>query len=342
MRSYAKIPARFWSSPTGQLVRSQGQPALVVALYLLSSPHSSMLGFYYLPLPTLAHETAFSSIEGASKALQSLSEVGFATYDEAFEEVWIPTMPAMQIGESLAPKDLLVRGLKKELQEVRSSPFFNQFLDIYAERYHLGDVPRSEGASKGLRRPSELLSLSLNPSLSLSLNQKQNQKLETTPTATACNSSFESKPLQSPFEAPSGRDDARPAPKNRTGRNGHKAPPASTAAVWAAYCGSYRARYGEPPVRNAPVNGMLAQLLSADEAPEVVKFYVQSQNQYYVTQGHSVAALLRDCEKLRTEWKTGRRITVTGARSADQRGERGEIGQHLLDKAAKERGGVNA
>lgn len=86
-------------------------------------------------------------------------------------------------------------------------------------------------------------------------------------------------------------------------------PPAPTAGTWTAYCDAYRERYGVDPVRNAKVNGQVAQFvgrLGAD-SPQVAAFFVGLQDQFYVKQMHPVDLLLRDAEKLRTQWATGRR-----------------------------------
>lgn len=94
-----------------------------------------------------------------------------------------------------------------------------------------------------------------------------------------------------------------------------------TADVWEAYSSAYAARYGVEPLRNAKVNALLSQFLNklpVDEAPAVAAFYVGSNNQFYVAKGHSVAMLLADAEKLRTEWVTGRQTTATQARLADR------------------------
>lgn len=93
--------------------------------------------------------------------------------------------------------------------------------------------------------------------------------------------------------------------------------PAPTSETWDAYAVAYEARYHEPPVRNAKTNGILAQLLKrlrADEAPAVAAFYVRHPGAYYARAGHPVGLLLQDCEKLRTEWKTGSVVTETAAR----------------------------
>lgn len=97
--------------------------------------------------------------------------------------------------------------------------------------------------------------------------------------------------------------------------------PAPTNQTWETYSTAYEAKYQTAPVRNAMVNGQLAQLvarLGAADAPLVAGWYLGHRNQFYVSCGHSVAMLLRDCEKLRSEWVTGRQTTHTQAIQADK------------------------
>jgi hypothetical protein len=98
-------------------------------------------------------------------------------------------------------------------------------------------------------------------------------------------------------------------------------PQTPTADVWAAYSEAYRQRYQADPVRNATVNGQMAQLvarLGAAEAPEVARFFLAHRGAFYVKSMHSVGSLLSDCEKLRTEWVTGQQMTQTQAIAADK------------------------
>lgn len=100
-----------------------------------------------------------------------------------------------------------------------------------------------------------------------------------------------------------------------------RGPKPESAEVWASYSKAYEARYGVPPVRNASVNAQLARVvgkLGAEEAPHVAAWYVSSQSGLYVAAMHSTALLLRDAEKLRTEWATGRQMTSTQAIQADR------------------------
>lgn len=68
MRNYATISPQFWLGDTGRKLRKSGPECMVVALYMMTSPHSNMLGLYYLPVLYIAHETGLAP-EGASKGL---------------------------------------------------------------------------------------------------------------------------------------------------------------------------------------------------------------------------------------------------------------------------------
>ena len=98
-------------------------------------------------------------------------------------------------------------------------------------------------------------------------------------------------------------------------------PPSVTAETWKAYSGAYAGRYGTEPVRNASVNAKLQQFVGrvgAAEAPGIAAWFIGHKNSFYVQGGHSVGLLLRDCEKLRTEWATGRQGTQTQAIQGDR------------------------
>ena len=83
--------------------------------------------------------------------------------------------------------------------------------------------------------------------------------------------------------------------------------PAPTTATWEAYSQAYQGRYGTEPVRNQKVNSQLANLvkrLGQDESPAVAAFFVNHNGRFYTQGMHQVDLLLRDAEKLRTEWVT--------------------------------------
>jgi hypothetical protein len=108
---------------------------------------------------------------------------------------------------------------------------------------------------------------------------------------------------------------------------------AVSAGTWDAYALAYERRYAAPPVRNAKVNAQLAQLVARigpEEAPPVAAHYVGSQNRLYVGAGHCVDLLLRDAEKLRTEWATGRSGLAKQAVEADRIAADGQKWSNVL------------
>lgn len=113
----------------------------------------------------------------------------------------------------------------------------------------------------------------------------------------------------------------QPAAESRPRKAGKKKSETPTTGVWQAYAAAYELRYGVEPVRNAKVNGQLAQLvqrLGAVEAPPVAAHYVRHNKTFYVAKKHPVDLLLADAEGLRTEWATNRTVTDTEARQADR------------------------
>jgi hypothetical protein len=132
-------------------------------------------------------------------------------------------------------------------------------------------------------------------------------------------------------------------PQGETAKKIAKKRPTKTGPVFDSYSDAYRSRYGVEPTRNQTVNSQLARFVDrvgANDAPAVAAFYVGSQNQWYVTKGHSVGVMLSDAEKLHTEWKTGRQVTSTQAREADRIDTQGQAVKSLIEQyEAEEREG---
>jgi hypothetical protein len=152
MRDYSKLIFRFWNGETGKAIRRHGPQVQVVALYLVSSPSSNMIGLYYLPIPILCHEVG-CSLQAAQHALHALAEVGFAFYDASTEHIWVPNMARFQIGEHLKPGDKQIVAVIKALNHVKNSPFVGDFLKRYQDIFHLEMTNLPEAPSEPLRRP---------------------------------------------------------------------------------------------------------------------------------------------------------------------------------------------
>jgi DNA-binding transcriptional regulator YhcF (GntR family) len=113
-----------------------------------------------------------------------------------------------------------------------------------------------------------------------------------------------------------------------------------TGPTWEAYTAEYSARYGAPPERNASVNGKLTQFINrvgAENAPAIAEFFVTLNEHWYIQRMHQVGDLLRDAEKIATQWRTG----IVSTRQAAQEQERRQAQRTNFQAAAqklKERG----
>ncbi|BBB14788.1 uncharacterized protein RVIR1_10470 [Candidatus Rickettsiella viridis] len=168
MRDYSKLSPHFWINEQGKQIKQFGGATQLIALYLISNPHCTMLGIYYLPMPFIAHELGIT-LEGALKGLQNLCEVGFCTYDAASEYVWVHDMALSQLGQALKPNDNRVKCINELYQALPKLPF----LDKFYEAYHISLC--LDKKTKGLIRPYEGTSKSL---LSQEQEQEQEQKKE--------------------------------------------------------------------------------------------------------------------------------------------------------------------
>lgn len=135
MRDYGKVSPQFWIGETGKLLRGNLE-SQVLALYLMTNPHATMTGVFHCPIIYMAHETGLS-VEGASKGLARLIEVGFCEYDEASESVFVVKMAAYQIDDCLKPEDKRVLGLQKEVAKMLPARFQQRFVEVYGTRFHL-------------------------------------------------------------------------------------------------------------------------------------------------------------------------------------------------------------
>lgn len=103
-------------------------------------------------------------------------------------------------------------------------------------------------------------------------------------------------------------------PENRTDQS------AANRAVWQAYCQAYIGRYGVEPLRNAKLNGQIAQfvrLVGADDAPQLAAYYLRHNNGFFVQRRHDFGLLLQSAQQIRTDWLRGEQMTGTAARQAE-------------------------
>ena len=298
VRDYAKVAPQFWTGQTGKALKGAGPEAVIVAMYLMTSPHANMIGVYHCPLAYIAFDTGLG-IEGASKGLASAIAADFCTFEAESDYVFVHAFAAYQIGDELDPKDNRCKAVVSELSKVPKGSCWRGFRARYAVPFHLPlpsplEAPSKPGAGAGAGEGTEAGTGAIAPS---ALSGK----------------------------APRKAREAKPAPPS--------------AEVWEAYASAYQGRYHVQPVRNASVNAHLAQFVGrvgADEAPAVAAHFVQSQNGLYVAAMHPTNLLLRDAEKLRTEWATGRMVTRTQAQQADRTQTNANAFAGLLARAEQE------
>lgn len=85
----------------------------------------------------------------------------------------------------------------------------------------------------------------------------------------------------------------------------------SNREAWESYSLAYRVRYGVDPVRNAKVARNVQDFVKrvgAEEAPKIAAFFVSHNDPFYVRTGHDFGVLLKNAEKVRMEWATGRTV----------------------------------
>lgn len=145
MRDYAKVSPKVWTGETGKAMRGHPE-AQIVAMYLMSSPHSEMTGVYTCPILYIAHETGLG-MEGASKGLQRLIEIDFCTYEESSETVFVHEMAKYQIGEELKVNDNQVKSVKKAFFSMKGE-IKAKFFERYKEAFHLVYESPSKAPSK--------------------------------------------------------------------------------------------------------------------------------------------------------------------------------------------------
>jgi len=293
MREYGKVFSRIWESEDFRRLSEDGQK---LTIYLLTCTHGTLAGVFRVPDGYACEDLQWSS-ERVSKGFQELLANRFATRCERTKWVWVFKYLDWNPLENPNQRKAAV----KIAQQVPSDCLWNQgFIGVCGD---LIGLQMAEDADRFETLPE--------PFLNQYQEQYQEQEKEQEQVATKSPSAPRPRPQAKPSDSP-------------------------TSETWTEYASAYRQRYGEDPVRNAKVNGQLAQLVSrlgVIEAPQVAAFYVGHSNAFYVRSMHSVGLLVQDAEKLRTEWATGRRMTLTQAMQRDRTATNGDVFQTLIAEA---------
>ncbi len=130
---------------------------------------------------------------------------------------------------------------------------------------------------------------------------------------------------------------------------GPKDPTMKTYRAWTAYAHMYKQRYGVYPLWNAQAGKLLSLLVDrvgAEEAHWVAVHFVKLNNDLYVKRSHPIDLLLKDCQSIYTQMKTGTSMTSTKARQIDQTqtnlNTADEVEQRIRARHAAAAGGQHA
>lgn len=134
MRTFAaQVAPTFWTRGSGRKLR--GKPlAQLLALYLMTSPLSNVIGLYYLPLVSICADTGLTE-EQVRATFPQIVEI--ARYDFDQEVVWLPECARYQIGPTLKPNDKRRGGIEREYETMAYSSFAREFIERYGDKYGL-------------------------------------------------------------------------------------------------------------------------------------------------------------------------------------------------------------
>ena len=152
MRDYGRVYTAFW---TNHDMRAVSDDARLLAIYLLTSPHTTLIGAFRLPDGYVAEDLKWSS-ERVSKGLGELSRIGFATRCEVTKWVWIRAFLSWNTPEN--PNQWkAARKLLDQIPDVCA--WHADFIGVFREAG--GNLPPSDTAiNEPFQNPSRTLSKS--------------------------------------------------------------------------------------------------------------------------------------------------------------------------------------
>jgi hypothetical protein len=119
MATYQRVSPKFWQDPD---VRKWTDQPKLFAAYLLTCPHRTTEGLFWLPRGYMAQDLGWG-IDTVSEVLGYLIHAGFLAYDGATETVFL--RKALKYEAPAGPKQ--IAGAINRLADVPPSPLFAQF-----------------------------------------------------------------------------------------------------------------------------------------------------------------------------------------------------------------------
>lgn len=146
-RAYGRIHASFWTSPT---IRALGDDGRTLAAYLLTGPHSNMLGAYRLPFAYAADDLDWGT-ERVAQAFRVLADRGFAKRDD--ETSWVLVYRYIHWNPAENPNQ--AKAIRKLLMEVPVDKFRRAIARLILARPQWFDVPELQALAEGSERVPE-------------------------------------------------------------------------------------------------------------------------------------------------------------------------------------------
>ena len=146
---YSKVFVKIWHSKDFRAISEDGK---MLFMYLLSSPHRNMGGFYYLPLPYLCYDVDLDE-KRITKALQELADRDMVLYDFDAQVVLIKKWFCYNPIEN----ENQAKGLNKQLAEIPKSKLFESFVNCVKEHCKYTETIL-KGFDIPFENPSETLS----------------------------------------------------------------------------------------------------------------------------------------------------------------------------------------
>ncbi len=119
---YTRVESRFWQD---EKMRTVSYDARYLMLYLLTSPHRNIMGFYFLPSPYACFDLGWDE-KRFNNALQELLEVGTIKYDPHAHVVLIQNY----LKHNALENPNQVKSAIDKLDEMPQTPLFKDFLAI--------------------------------------------------------------------------------------------------------------------------------------------------------------------------------------------------------------------
>lgn len=104
-------------------------------------------------------------------------------------------------------------------------------------------------------------------------------------------------------------------------------------SFWPTYCESFRAKYKVEPERNAMINGMISSIkkrVSSDDLQNLIVFFLQQNDSWYLREMHHVRCLVKDCELLLTRMKSKVFISKSKANEIERQSDNLNESQRFL------------